>query len=222
MISAWVTEELARARSVVANDPLGVTGSLVAELMPRVAQVRDKLGELGAIKARVEAALRDAGALESRIKEARTKASALSVSVPQEIVGFVVPPGANAEEVLGLGPWREKLADTARAGRWHAADVGLVRWFEVARELLGSDHAVCTVLGEALERRAELVGRLSARRAQAMALVSRGAPGAGNLSGLADTAARALEHRPTDLDGAARAVDAYEAELKRLTSAGRP
>jgi hypothetical protein len=112
-----------------------------------------------------------------------------------------------------------KIEEAAEAGRWQAAEIGLARWLEVAGGYLDNDGKIAGVFKALLARRDELVGRLSARRAQAKALAARGAgvetEGQADAEKAANDAADALARRPTPLARAVELVDRYERLLRR-------
>jgi hypothetical protein len=121
----------------------------------------------------------------------------------------------------GLAPWREKIASAARARHWRSADVGLQRWFETAQAYLTQDAAVRSALDSLVATRAELKGRLSARRAQLDALRARGARVDPELVDRGREAEALLHARPTSLPLAARVVELYEAEVVALAALAR-
>ncbi|MGI8550774.1 MAG: hypothetical protein ACR2PL_08310, partial [Dehalococcoidia bacterium] len=71
--------------------------------------------------------------------------------------------------VDGLANWLDTLEMTIRQGRLQAAAVGLSRWLEAAEPALAAAKQAADANGTLLSARDELLGRLSARRAQAQA-----------------------------------------------------
>jgi len=212
---------LARVRTTVSTDPLGVTGSVDSDLAPRVSQLRAKLSDLANHKASVTRGLSAAAALLSELAEADRMAMEAVVHASREFAGFEVGATARAarqEVVQGLIPWREKIESAAKAAHWKAADVGLARWLEVAHGIVAAQREVIRVANGAEQTRTELGGRLSARRAQATALASRGIVAPVELEQLARDAEATLRARPTDLAKAARDIDRYEAAVRALTA----
>jgi hypothetical protein len=118
--------------------------------------------------------------------------------------------------VSGLSAWRDKLEATVLAGRFGPADVGLQRWHDTARGYVAQDQAVVSALESLVGERTELSGRLSARRAQLEALAARGTQVDPDLVARGRAADALLRARPTVLAEAARAVDAYEAQVVHL------
>ena len=213
---AWLAGQLAHVRTVVANDPLGVSGSFDEQLFPRILEGEAALRELATQKSRVTDGLRDSLSLLGRVIVTRKEAASVAERLPSELADVTLPALSDQGEALGLGAWRERIAEVAHAGRFRAADVGLARWFDVARALLATDRSVLKAFDDALDRRAELHGRLSARHAQLRALAARGVAGTGDLDALATCASRLLKARPTELEAAARAVDDFDARVVRL------
>jgi hypothetical protein len=213
-----IAVELSRVRALVATDPLGVAGDVDANLGPRLAALTGELTALREQKARVTQGLARGDVLLAKIEEAERAAAVALARGGREIAGFGADPGGSArrEVALGLDAWREKILAAAQAGRWKAADVGLTRWTEAAEGVaLGALDVVRKV--EAAEGvRVELEGRLSARRAQASALVARGQKAPPDMDTLARSAEAILRARPTDLGKAETAVEAYEVAVQAL------
>ena len=218
---SWLEAELARARAEVAKDPLGVSGSIAGDLAPRLAGVRMSIGELSAARDRVTAGLQDATTLEREIAEAHVAALRAPEVAAREVMGVSLPAPVVDSLLSGLAPWREKIASAARAGHWRSADVGLQRWFETARAYLTQDAAVRSALDSLVATRAELKGRLSARRAQLDALGARGARVDPELVDRGREAEGLLRARPTSLPLAVRVVERYEAEVVALAALAR-
>jgi len=219
--------ELDRVRAQVSGDPLGVSGSLDVHLAPRIRELRAQLAELALHKANVARGLGDIEATLGRIDAAFQGAEEASARASREVAAFdgdEAKRNARRQDAQGLLPWREKIASTAQAGRWKAADVGLARWFEVANGIIAAEHDVVRAATSAENARSELEGRLSARRAQLGALAARGAlasPALEPLDALARDAQAALRARPTDLLIAKRLVDRYEASVVDLAARAR-
>ena len=216
--------ELGRVRLLVSTDPLGVAGSVDATLAPRVRDLRAKLSALAAQKERVTRGLEETDALLAEVDRAAEAASEAAARAAREIAGFDVGVAAQRsrqEVVQGLLPWREKIATAAQAAHWRAADVGLARWLEVARGVLAAEVEVARAAEAAEAKRTELLGRLSARRAQQSALAARGVPASPDLDLVARSAEALLRDRPTDLEKAAREVERYEEKMRELSPTTR-
>jgi hypothetical protein len=217
----WLDAELGRLRSQVARDPLGVAGGVEAVLTPRLRALRSRLTEQHATKGRVATGLDAAAALERECARGHASAKDARARAFTEVFHANLPASVDDTLMAGLSAWREKLEATALAGRFGPADVGLKRWNETARSYLAEDKAVASALEGLLAERTELVGRLSARRAQLEALVAKGTPVDPDLIARGQAAESLLRARPTALADAARAVDAYEAEVVRLAERAR-
>jgi hypothetical protein len=217
--------ELGRVRVLVSTDPLSVANSLDSDLGPRLRQVSARLTELAQHKASAQSRLGEVDSVLAQIAEATQHATSALARAGREIAGFdyqAQARSARREEARGLVPWRDKIATAASEGRWKAADVGLTRWFEVARGIIAAENGIVQRAAAAEDQRTELEGRLSARRAQASAVAARGRPGAAaGFEELAREAEACLRARPTDLARAAKAVEKYEAQVRALIAQGR-
>ncbi len=96
-------------------------------------------------------------------------------------------------------------------GRWPSAAVGVTRWLAAAQEVLADEETVERTSSAPLDRRDELLGRLSARRQQARTLAARGRPIDPGLEPLAQQADDLLHRTPVPLADAAEVITAYEA-----------
>jgi hypothetical protein len=209
-----IERELAAVRTRIARDPLGVAGSVTGALAPRLADLAARLAKLGALRDRVGGELARAKALVTRLEQTHTAAMRAKQQGPAEVdEASCLPQAADGTEIEGLSLWLAKLEGTARAGRWQAAEVGVARWFEAAQAHLAKDRAVKEGYEGLVALRAELQGRLSARRAQAQALAARGTAVDASAEEKAREAEGLLKRRPTPLEKAAALVDAYEAAV---------
>jgi hypothetical protein len=216
-----IERDLAAYRVLVAEDPLGVEGGLAASMGPRVDGIRRRLEGLVAEKQRVVTALASADAALRQLVQAHAAALAVPAKVRAEFGAAALPAPVTEDLIAGLEEWRGKLEATARAGRWHAADVGLARWQETAQAYMATDTAAARAFDGLVARRIELEGRLSARRAQLQAFVARGAAVDPKLGDRGREALAFLKQRPMDLARATAAVDAFEAEVVAVAKAGR-
>jgi ribosomal protein L17 len=220
---AGAERDLAATRAKVALDPLGVSGTLGTALAPRLAAARARVDALVSLRDKVATELARAQELRRRMDAMHAAAKRAAETGPREIAEARKLPAPVGDALLGgLDPWLEKLESTVRAGRLQPAEVGLARWLETAEGYLAADRAVKDGLDTLLSKRAELAGRLSARRAQAQALATRrGKVGAtADLEAKAEEAARLLDARPASLAAAAPLVDAYEAAVVALARGG--
>ena len=217
----WLEKELARVRRALVTDPLGVLEGAEAALTPRLEELRGRLSTQKASKARVMSGIADAAVLERECLQAHASANDARARAWREVANAEVPAAVDDGFVAGLSAWREKIAAAATARRFGPADVGLARWRETARSYLAQDQAVASMLDSLLGKRTELVGRLAARRAQLDALASRGTSVSPELVARGAAAEALLRARPTALADAARAVDAYDAEVVSLAERAR-
>jgi hypothetical protein len=217
----WLERELGRVRALVAKDPLGVSGGVEGALVNQLRDLRRRLAEHRARKHRVDTSLHASLAVEREVRETHAVAREALARVAREIEGELLPPVSDDALVRGLGPWREKLEQTAGSGRVASADVGLQRWNETAGAYIAQDRAVLARVEALFAQRAELGGRLAARRAQEEALATRGAPLDPKLAERAREAEALLRARPTPLAKAARSVDEYEGLVVKLAANAR-
>ena len=215
---AELTEaELSLLRTRVARDPLGAQSG-VEQIKPRLVALRARLDRVVEARGRVEAALVAARDLRRRIAEGHERARRLTDEARREIVDPALPPVIGEALISGLDEWLHKLQGTVEGRRWSPAEIGLTRWRATAEEYYATDGVAATVAEGLLARRGELVGRLSARRAQAAALEARGLVLDPSFEARAREAEALLRRRPVPLDEAARAVDAYDAAVVALNA----
>ena len=212
---AAIEQELEALRVRVAKDPLGASADVGARLAPRVAGLGARLAELGALRTRVEDGVARARTMWIEVGRMQARAVEAVERMPREVEGASAPgTPTDAGLVEGLGPWLAKIEAAATAGRWQAADVGLGKWVDAARDYLANDGKIAGALATVLARRDELSGRLSARRAQAAALASRGVALAPGADEAAREAEKLLAARPTPLARAKALVERYETLLR--------
>lgn len=213
---AVLDRDLEAMRVGVARDPLGTSADVAQRLAPRIDGLTGRLDVLRALRGRVHGGLASARELHDAVREAHAGARDAVDRMPAEVEGASAPgTPTDAGLIEGLAPWLRKIEEASLAGRWQAAEVGLARWRDAAREYLDHDAKIARALAAVLARRDELSGRLSARRAQAAALVARGA----SLDPSAEPAARDAEallaRRPTPLAKAKELVERYEGLVGR-------
>jgi hypothetical protein len=217
---AGAERDLSVTRQKVALDPLGISGGLGGVLTPRLAAARERITAMSSLHDKVSSELARAEDLRRKLPALHAAARRAAEAGPREIAEATRLPVPVGDGLLGgLDPWLEKLEATVRGGRLQAAEVGLARWLETAESYVAADRAVKDGLDALLAKRAELAGRLSARRAQAQAIAARrGKAGVGpELDAKAADALRLLEQKPTSLAAVAPLVDAYEAAVIALT-----
>jgi hypothetical protein len=147
------------------------------------------------------------------LDEARREAVDARAHAARDFAAADLPPPVDEALLEGLDLWRAKIEGTARAGRWSSAEVGLERWVETCRGYVDTERAALAGLASLADRKAELAGRLSARRAQLAALRQRGAhvdPSVGDLDRAAEAA---LGRKPLALADATARVEAFEASV---------
>ena len=208
---ASVEGDLAALRDRVALDPLGVSGTIDGALTPRIAAVQHRIDALSDLRERAFAGLARAARLRAELSAAHISVRAAAERGRLEAVeANALPMPGDDAGARGLDPWLEKLESTARAGRWQSAEVGLSRWLDAAKKLLASDLELAGRYEAVNLRRAELVGRLSARRAQAQSLATRKGALDPALEANAREAEELLQRRPAPLDKAATLVESFE------------
>ena len=203
---------LAALAGLVQKDPLGCAASPARPPLPELAAVRSRLEAEAAAAARVEAALDRARALRRSLGEVHARAEAafaLASQAIEDASGCLAAP-LDEPRLGGLDGWLEKLTATAAARRYTAAEVGLARFHETAEGYLANEQRAEEESTAALGARAELQGRLSARRAQAAALAARAGVDPAPLEVRARDAERLLRAHPLSLAHARRAVEDYE------------
>jgi hypothetical protein len=216
-----VESHLARLQARVARDPLGAEGTLRGEIGPRLHALAARLESAISARRRVQAALADARAALRKLHEDHARAVALVDRARRDLTGDSVdrlPAPLDEGLVGGLDAWLAKLEGTVEAQRWSPAEVGLARFHEATLREHGADAATLAAAEALVGRPGELSGRLSARRAQAAALASRGRVLPEGAEARAREAEGLLRQRPVPIDEATRAVEAYEAEVVALAA----
>jgi hypothetical protein len=216
---------LAALAELVQKDPLGCAASPARPPLPELAALRSRLEAEAATAERVARALDHARAQRRSLAEvhARAEAAFAEASRAIEDAASCLTAPLDAPRLGGLDAWLEKLAATAAAHRYAAAEIGLARFHETAEGYLASEHRAEDEALAATGARAELQGRLSARRAQAAALAARAGVDLGldldpaPLEARARDAERLLRAPPIPLARARRAVEAYEAAVLALS-----
>jgi hypothetical protein len=207
-------QDLGAVRARVARDPLGVSGSLDADLRPRIEAARQRVDALGGLRDRVTEELRRATEMRRRIHDAHGAARIASDRGKLEIEEAARLPLPIAEELIaGLDEWLVKLAAIAGEGRFQPVEIGLMRWFETAREYLTHDREIHERFDALAQRRDELAGRVSARRAQAAALSARGHALDPAILEKGREAEALLKKRPVSLAQAQHLVAEFEAAV---------
>jgi hypothetical protein len=200
--------EVARLRSELVTDPLGAR-----------ARVRAAASRLRDLRVRLD----DEVARGDRVRARLMQSSERLQLLRSTLAGAPPPLPLRLAALDDLAVWRERLEVTVREGRLQPAAIGLERWhaaldLELAEVVRAIEQARAD-----LARCDELRGRLSARRAQASALLARSpcSPAAvaatrEQLDELARVAAAVLAESPVPLDRLEESVAAYERAVTTL------
>jgi hypothetical protein len=156
-----------------------------------------------------------AHALLDQLRAAATLAQTTCEQCRAEIDAGPEGPPAPCDDgaVNGLASWLDTLDATVDARKWAPAGVGLARWLEAADAELHKLKEAEDRAKALLDRRADLAGRLSARRQQAKTLVARGTITGAGLDAIAKEAAEVLARVPCPIGEAEQLVRRYEAEM---------
>jgi hypothetical protein len=205
--------EVVALRARVDGDPLADEATLDHGLLPRLQHVRAELEAVGAQQEQAAAEWARARALLQELREAHAAAEAAFVRCRREIedAAGLTPPGNGLDE--GLAAWLNRLEAALEAGHVRAARVGLARWLAEADRQLATERAALAASAAPLAAREELLGRLSARRAQLRALMARGVALDPALEGRGLELEALLRRRPTPLARGVRLAEEYEAQL---------
>jgi hypothetical protein len=215
---AEASRALVELADLVQRDPLGCVATPEKPSIPGLAAIRARLVALDAAAHRVAAALDHARALCHSLREIHARAVAAFAVASRAIEDAATSLAAPLDDAQlgGLDPWLEKLTTTAAAHRFAAAEVGLARFRETALGYLAHEERAIADADAAASARAELQGRLEARRAQARALTARAGVDPGPLEARARDAELLVRAQPLPLARARRAVEAYEAAVVAL------
>jgi hypothetical protein len=170
----------------------------------------DRLAALQALATRVEVAER----AQAGIAAARAAITALQTTLAtaeacrQKIAGAW--PQVDKSALPELSTWLEQIARTLEAGRAPGALAGLGSWQALHDRLAAEIGALSNAVEAAETRRADLAARFSALRAKHRA---RGTNG--ELDAVAASLRAAMAEMPQDLIATARALELYEAALRK-------
>jgi hypothetical protein len=207
---------LAAARDGVAKDPLGAQGLVRTSLDPLIQALRARLGASSVARDRARAGLVRVARRNDEVRATHARAAAAFERLLAEVE---LGPGARSmlvEDSLieGLGTWLLRLDAAAAAQDWAAVHSGAERWLGVADQYEAKDKGATQRAEVLLGKRAELAGRLTARRAQAQAFAARGAPLPPEVEMLGREAEALLRQRPTPVGLAATALERYEEAVR--------
>jgi hypothetical protein len=216
---AAAERELAALSAFVDQDPLGCLARPEKPSIPGLIAIRSRLEVDAAAASRVAAALDRGRALQRSLREVHARAvdAFAAASLAIDDAAEALAPPLDEPRIGGLDGWLTKLTETAAARRTGAAEVGLARFCETAEGYLAHDQRAAAIASAAIGARAELAGRLSARRAQAAALTARAGVDPAALEARARDADALLRAHPLSLARARLAVEAYEAEVVALS-----
>lgn len=218
---AAVRAQIDAVRVRIARDPLGATDALTQGVASRL----EGLGaQLGALQARHDQAETDMARAHVVLAEIRTTHER-AVAADRRCAGEIEeapqtpprPAPVDVGRLTGLAQWLTTLDTTLAQGRWPAAGVGVTRWLTAAQQILADEQAAEQAGCALLDRREELLGRLLARRQQALALAARGRALDPELETLGRRAESLLRAVPTPLARAAALVSDYEERLRATT-----
>ena len=216
-------EAVARLASLVAGDPL--SPEMDREVLVAADEVEHAYALVTTLEAQrdtlpqaVEHAATVLDELERLVGEGRTALARARdrIAAPEGLLA-PVDTGVLEHGPMGLVAWLDRLRETAAAGRWRAATIGLHRWQQVADVHLDHARRVVEANAAPVARRDELRGLLAGLRARAAAGGRVEEPGLASLHGEADAL---LQVAPCDLRAAATAVEAYRRAV--LTPTGAP
>jgi hypothetical protein len=211
-----VRQVLLDVESRVARDPLGAADEVHREVEAPLARVEASLTDARAARGRLDTAVSEARALLSEATRVHGEARrALDAVVAEIALGpGVASLAADDAAVTDLSPWLDRLVAASQRGHVGPAEIGLSRFRDAAAATLGKDRAALTRVATLRERRDELEGRVSARRAQL-----RARSGDPRLFERLAEAERLLRERPCRLAEATEAVESFEAAMRGLSAA---
>ncbi len=216
---ARIEGDLRSLRGRVARDPLGAEGTIGEALAPEIRNLRARFDRLVRDRDALQMSMVRAHALQAELATAHVGALAALRAAPTEFEEPRLPSPVAEGLIGGLDEWRKKLEGVMQAQKWQAASVGLARWVEAAEGYLAEDKAVHAALEGLRQKKTELLGRLSAREAQARAFAEPAL--LLTLQGKARDARRLLELRPLSLDEATRKVEAFDRDVLGLVARAR-
>jgi hypothetical protein len=209
--------EVDALRDRTAADPLAVAGELDATVQPRLRELGERLERLAKTRAELQTRLSDARTRLTALETATAAASAAYAQARTRIldpVGLVQP--LTSADLAELCTWLAKLEETAAAGRWQAATVGLSRFDETIRERLEREERAAAANKLIADAPEELIGRLAARRGQLKQLRARGARTSPDLEQQADALATLLAQSPLPLGRASAWLAQFEEQLRAV------
>jgi hypothetical protein len=204
-------------RDRAATDPLSVATELDATVQPRLRELGERLERLAKTRTELQTRLSDARTQLTALEAASAAASAAYAQAQARILDpdDLVQP-LTGPDLAELRAWLAKLEETAAAGRWQAATVGLSHFDETIRERLEREVRAAAANKLIADAPEELIGRLAARRGQLKQLRARGIGVAPNLEQEADALAALLAESPLPLGRATAQLAHFEEQLRAL------
>jgi hypothetical protein len=200
------------------NDPLGATEALTGGVFEQLRALDDRLAALRERRRAVQTGLGQARDLVTKLREAHDRALSAQDRCRGQIAldpDHGLPAPSDPRLIQGFGEWLATLEATTQAGHWSSAGVGLDRWISSAQQALATESEAERAALALLDRRDELLGRLLARRQQALALAARGKVLKIATEEIGERAESLLRQVPTPLAEAAALVAVYEAGLRQ-------
>jgi hypothetical protein len=220
---AAIEREIAHLRRAAGVDPLGADASRAHVLGPRMAALRERAMAAHELRQRARDSLAHAHAQHRALAEGHARAREALARAGRRFApaSDPWPLPCDDDSLDGLATWLETLDKTVSIGHWGPACVGLERWMDAAVRYGAVDAAVERAVGDRERRLADVVGRISARRAQATAIAAR-APSADRDPRVARARARlseAMTRFAAQVDATPIDVDAIEAAAREVERA---
>ena len=208
-----VQKHLKSLREMLHKDPLGVQSALQGSVVPQLARLRER--NTLAARETVELAnlINNARDLLWQIERERAKCEQLRDECRRLLNAPTREPSPVAVSD-DLARWFATLEETARVGRTRPARIGLERWRDAAQGTLAQERTASEFNRAALDRLAELRGRLDACEARARSLEARGTRLTLAIWDTAREAQSLLQRKPVPLDYLARLVASVEGGLR--------
>jgi hypothetical protein len=187
----------------------------MGRLRPRVAGVRSSIARAQEQHADAAARLDQAHQLIRALADLQASCEQVAQELSSSIADVrPVHIPVSAEQVAGLRVWLQTLQELAASGKWDALTVGLGRWSEAATRYQHQLAANAEANRKPVDERDDLLGLLSARRAQASALLLRGVLLPPELTESAMQAETLLRAQPAHVDAARPLVAQYDQGVK--------
>jgi hypothetical protein len=203
-------------------DPLRAVGSATSDLEPQLAALRARISAVEQTRASVRTDVATAETLLAKLQTTNAAAHDALLRCQAEIRDPLgLQPALDEGHVEGLAPWLATLRATVDKDNWSAARVGLDRWLATANDYLAAAEAARVANSALAEKRDQLAGLLSARRAQAEDLARRGIYLPPEAEEAARQAKALLGQRPCSLADAEVQLTRFDAAVSQLAQAAR-